>query len=123
MTDYCDKNVELALNRRRLQQERRKIEETQGSEHRMCLLDEMAKETQDRIDLRYQILSVFSPAHDGASITLSNCFFHLARNPSVWFQLRTEILPTKNSPLTYPLLKSYKVLNNVLRESKPLQFE
>ena len=92
------------------------IEEAQGSEHRICLLDEMAKETQDRIDLRHQILSVFSPAHDGTSIILSNVFSHLARNPSVWSQLRTEILPTKHSPLTYHLLKSYKCLDYVLRE-------
>ncbi|KAM0800708.1 cytochrome P450 [Usnea florida] len=83
VTDFCDKNVELALARRKHQQDREKVEEAPRSEERMCLLDEMAKETQDPIDLRYQILSVFSPAHDGASIALSNVFFHLARNPSV----------------------------------------
>ena len=119
MTDFCDKNVKLALTRRKHQQDREKVEDDQRFEERMCLLDEMAKETQDPIDLRYQILSVFSPAHDGASIALSNVFFHLARNPSIWSQLRTEILPTKHSPLTYPLLKSYKFLDYVLRESSP----
>ena len=120
VTDFCDKHVELALARRRDQQDREKDVDTRGSDERLCLLDEMAKETQDPIDLRYQILSVFSPAHDGAAITLGNAFFHLARHPSAWSQLRAEILPTKSSPLTYPLLKSYKFLDHILRESSYL---
>jgi cytochrome P450 len=49
----------------------------------MSTIDEMVKTTKDRLALRYQVLSVFSPAHDTAAVTLSNLFFHLARHPRV----------------------------------------
>jgi cytochrome P450 len=81
------------------------------------LIDELVKETTDRTTLRYQILSVFSPAHDTVAVTLGNLFFHLARNPSAWSRLRDEILPTIDQPLTQKLLSSYKYLNWALRES------
>lgn len=82
------------------------------------LIDELAKVTTDRMTLRYQILSVFSPAHDTVAVTLGNFFFHLARNQSAWSRLREEILPTIDQPLTHKLLSSYKYLNWTLRESE-----
>lgn len=82
------------------------------------LIDELVKETTDRTALRYQILSVFSPAHDTVAVTLGNLFFHLARHPWAWSRLRDEILPTIDQPLTHKLLSSYKYLNWALRESE-----
>ena len=82
----------------------------------------MAKETQDPYDLRSQMIGVFSPAHDGAAVTLSNALFHIARRPEEWAKLRAEILPTKEEPITYELLRSYKYIENTLRESEYLLF-
>ncbi|KAI1273562.1 cytochrome P450 [Xylaria sp. FL0933] len=81
------------------------------------LIDEMAKVTQDRKLLRYQMQNIFTPAHDGAAVTLSNAFFHLSRNPQAWSKLRDEILPTREAPITYDLLKTYQYLMNVIRET------
>ncbi|KAM7215549.1 Cytochrome P450 [Rhypophila decipiens] len=86
-------------------------------QHQLRLIDEMAKATQDRFTLRCQMQNVFTPAHDGGAITLSNAFFHLSRNPAAWTRLRAEILPTKNEQITYDLLKTYRYLNNVIRET------
>jgi cytochrome P450 monooxygenase len=72
---------------------------------------------QERFTLRSHILSVFSPAHDGAAVALSNAMFHLARYPEVWDKLRSEIMPTSNESLSYELVNSYQYLNWVLRES------
>lgn len=82
------------------------------------LIDEMAKETDDKISLRYEVLSVFSPAHDTVAVILGNLFFHLARHPLAWSKLRDEIMPTINQPLTYILLKSYKRFSWAIRDSK-----
>ncbi|KAF1955638.1 cytochrome P450 [Byssothecium circinans] len=85
VTDYADTHVEEALRRREKRGER-----VQGErKERLRLVDEMAEETQDRVALRSLVISVFSPAHDGAAITLSNAMFHIARNPLVWRRLPT----------------------------------
>lgn len=86
----------------------------------LCLVDEIAKQTQDRFTLRSQIHNLFTPAHDSAAITLSNALFHLARHPHAWARLRAEILPTYDQPVTYALLKRYSYLRNVVRETHRL---
>ncbi|KAF2709973.1 cytochrome P450 [Pleomassaria siparia CBS 279.74] len=79
VTDYADIHVEEALRRREKRGER-----VQGEKkERLRLVDEMAEETQDRLTLRSLVISVFSPAHDGAAVTLSNAMFHLARSHRV----------------------------------------
>jgi cytochrome P450 len=112
VTDWVDNYVDAAITRIN------NGKANSADNKRIRLVDEMAKDTQDRLTLRSHVLSVFSPAHDGAAIALSNTFFHLARNPDVWQKLQDEIKPTRGQPLTYDLLNSYKYLNNVLRESK-----
>ncbi|KAF2015191.1 cytochrome P450 [Aaosphaeria arxii CBS 175.79] len=89
VTDFCEARVEEAIERVKDGSERR------TEKNRLRLVDEAVKATTDRYTLRSLILSVFSPAHDGAAIALSNVFFHLARHPKVWHKLREEdvILP------------------------------
>lgn len=108
--NFVDVHVDEALARNK--------EDEATSTGRVKLIDELAKETQDKITLRSLAISVFSPAHDTIAVGLSNVFFHLARNPVVWAKLRAEIMPTVDKSLSYDLLKSYKYLNCVLRESK-----
>ncbi|PVI01582.1 cytochrome P450 [Periconia macrospinosa] len=88
---YLDERVEEAIAR--VSKANDSLEESKY----VRLIDEMAKVTTDRSTLRYQILSVFSPAHDTVAVTLGNLFFHLARNQSVWSSnrecLETCILP------------------------------
>lgn len=111
VNEFLDKHVDAALERR--SKENGKVAE----ESHLRLIDEMAKVTQDRLTLRFQMQNVFTPAHDGAAITLSNAFFHLSRNPEAWAKLRAEILPTKDRDITYELLKTYRYLKNVVRET------
>jgi cytochrome P450 len=115
VTDYADEHVELALQRLHLGQHEQPLQNGTDS---IRLVDEMAKDTQDRVTLRSHIISVFSPAHDGAAQTLTNAMFHLARNSKSWAKLKAEIEPTKHERLTYDLLNSYQYLNWVLKESR-----
>ena len=61
---------------------------------------------------------MYNPAHKQTGITLTNMFFLLARHPEVYRSLRTEILPTADRPLSYELLKSYKLVQFTIKESK-----
>ena len=74
--------------------------------HRYVLMHEMAKEIRDPIALRFQVLNVFFPARDSTGIALSNALFNLARNPSVWTELREQALALGSQPLTFEVLKS-----------------
>ena len=85
------------------------------------LLNEMAKEIRDPIELRYQILNVFLPARDTTSIAVGNALFHLARNPSIWTDLRNTALALGSQPLTFELLKSLVNFKYVVFETIRLQ--
>lgn len=112
VTDFCDNRVSEALARVKTGEERR------TERHRLRLVDKAARSTKDRYTLRSLILSVFSPAHDGAAVALSNAFFHLARHLRVWTKLREEVMESKAEPITYELLNSHRYLKNVFRESE-----
>lgn len=105
---FIDQRVDQALERR---------EEGDVGDGHVRLIDEMLKITQDRLTVRFQAQNVFTPARDGATITLSNAIFHLSRNPNAWANFREEILPTKDSEITYELLKIYRYLENTIRET------
>jgi cytochrome P450 len=110
--NYIDKCVDEASVRVA------KDEKSDDSKH-VRIVDELVRQMgmDDRQSLRYLVLSIFSPSHDTVAVTLSNVFFHLARNAHVWEKLRAEILPTASQPLTYELLNSYKYLRWVVKES------
>ena len=91
-------------------------EEKDRPQKRYILLNEMAKETQNPFDLRYQLLHVFIPAHDATGIAVSDIFFHLARDSNCWHKLQREVKGV--TALSFELLKSMKYLRNVFNESK-----
>ena len=92
-----------------------------GSTQRYILLNEMAKEIRDPVELRYQILNVFLPARDTTSIAIGNALYHLARNSNVWNDLRTNALALGSRPLTSELLKSLTLFRHVIYETLRLQ--
>lgn len=99
--------------------EPRKISKPGNQQRRhYILLDEMAKVTEDEMDLRYQILNVFIAGHESTAIALSSIFFHLARTPMAWQRLRSEVVAIGTAPLTFESLKSIQYLRYVISESK-----
>ncbi len=89
--------------------------------HRYILLQEMAKEIRDPVELRFQILNVFLPARDTTANAVANALFHLARNPEVWTDLRSAALSLGSQPLTFEVLKSLTLFKHVLFEIIRLQ--
>lgn len=111
--DYCDRYVAKILKEQGEPTSKRGTTTIE----QWVLLREMAKETQDPLDLRYQILNVFSPGRDSTGILLSNVFFFLARQPSSWQKLRNEVLSLGSKPLDYENLNSMKYVHSCLKES------
>lgn len=122
---FVDNQVKRALEETALNVSSTSLKTSHSHQHalnrRYVLLHEMAKEIRDPIELRYQILQVFLPARDTTSIAVGNALFHLARNPSLWTDLRSTALALGSQPLTFELLKSLIPFRNVLFETLRLQ--
>ena len=86
---------------------------------RYILAHELLRETNNLHDIRNQLLNVFLPAHEAAGVALTNIFFNLARNPSVYSKLRNEILAMSDIVMnaTFEDLKSLKYLQYVISET------
>ena len=93
-------------------------EESDGAGCHYILLREMAKESNDPIELRHEILHVFLAGHDSTAITLSNAFFYLSRHPEKWAKLRAGVLAVGDALLTFELLKNMKYIQYTLKESQ-----
>lgn len=81
----------------------------------------MAMQTDNRNELRNQILHVFLAGHESSAITIGNALFQLSRNPSVWEKLRREVIEahgTSISSFTHDNLRKLKHLQNVIKESE-----
>ncbi|KAH9997393.1 cytochrome P450 [Xylariaceae sp. FL0662B] len=102
VNDFLDKRVDEALAHR----EKGEPMGIGESYDRLHLVNEMAKATQGRVTLRFQMHNVFTSANEEAAITLSNVFSHLSRCST-----------TKGLPITYDLLKGYRFVKKVIRET------
>ena len=88
---------------------------------RYVLIYQMAKEVRDPIALRFHLLNVFLPARDGTAIAVSHALFHLARNPSIWTELRKQALALGNIPITFEVLQGLPYFRYTLQEAIRLQ--
>ena len=113
---FIDRHVARALEETKPNcEEASKLNQHVGHE-RFLLLREMAKTVRDPLELRYQILNVFLAARDTTSILLGNALFQLARNPSVWADMRRVALALGSLPLTYDFIQSLALFRHVLFE-------
>lgn len=81
------------------------------------LLQGLMEQTDDKIEIRNQIIQAMMAAQDTTSVLLSNTIFLLSRHPDVWTRLRNEILsPDATIPLTLSVLNSLSFLRNILHE-------
>ncbi|KAF7934179.1 uncharacterized protein EAE97_008539 [Botrytis byssoidea] len=105
---YVDKAIEYRADRL----SKIKLSEKDGSGHKYVLLLDMAMQTDNRNELRSQILHVFLAGHESSAITIGNALFQLSQNPSVWGKLRQENV-IKETLRLYPVAsiasrKAYK---------------
>ncbi|KAL8722838.1 MAG: hypothetical protein Q9225_000725 [Loekoesia sp. 1 TL-2023] len=80
------------------------------------LLYSMAQQTEDRMQLRNEILQALMAAQETTAVLISNVFFLLSRHPLVWNELRQEALSLDDDQLEMDVLLNMKYLRNVLNE-------
>ncbi|KAI4859509.1 putative cytochrome P450 alkane hydroxylase [Hypoxylon rubiginosum] len=118
---YADKFVAQALGYRRAQaalpEEKRDESRDGGARPKYVFLNELAKDTDDPILLRDQIVNMLLAARDTTAGLLAFVFFMLARRPDVWAKLRADVLEHYCEPLTYEAIMDMKYLRFVLQET------
>ena len=119
---FADRYVDKALEFRRNYLATKELEQDEESDEddvtkRYVLLHEMAKDTDDREELRSQIIHVFIAGHDPSGITVGNAVFHLCRHPEIWAKLRAEVLSHGDVPFTFESLKNLHFVQYVIKES------
>ena len=118
---FADKYVDKALEyRQSLQSTKRNGTEPGDRQQRHILLHGMAEQTNDKTELRNQILQALMAAQETTAVLISNVFFLLSRHPLVWQRLRKEIIALGDSVLDVDNLQNLKYLRNVLNESESL---
>ncbi|TGO12463.1 hypothetical protein BTUL_0088g00400 [Botrytis tulipae] len=113
---YVDKAIEYPIDRLSKKEPAQKDK----SGYKYVLLHDMAMQTDNRNELRSQILHVFLAGHKSSAITIGNALFQLSRNPSVWEKLRQEVIEahgTSVSSFTHDNLRKLKCLQNVIKET------
>lgn len=117
---YADKFVAQALEYRRSQAKLplEKREKNEGAREKYVFLNELAKDTDDPILLRDQIVNMLLAARDTTAGLLAFVFFMLARKPEVWAKLRADVLEHYCEPLTYEAIMDMTYLRYVVQESK-----
>ena len=122
---FADYYVDKALQWRQERMHLEKMQSTGGElkDHRQqhILLHGMAEQTEDRTELRNQILQALMAARETTSVLISNVFFLLSRRPIVWQRLRREVLLLEDHQITLDTLQNMKYLRNVLNESESLE--
>ncbi|EED13071.1 cytochrome P450, putative [Talaromyces stipitatus ATCC 10500] len=94
----------------------RQHHDVKSNANRYIIVDELVKSLGDREEICNQLLNIFLPARDAASVSLSACLFYLARHPDVWDRLRAKVLAIQG-PITRDGLRSMPYMQAVLNES------
>ncbi|KAH6891327.1 cytochrome P450 [Thelonectria olida] len=114
-------NVHIRSTYKEIEEREQRIKEgLPVGEERTDLLWYMAWHLRDEELLRSQLCLVIVPNNDTTSIFISNCVWHLARNPQAWAKLREEILAHGDEPLTFEALRNMKYLQSCLNETHRL---
>jgi cytochrome P450 len=108
---FVDRFVDEALAMRNASKGSKSEETSQ-----YIFLNELAKETGDRTELRDQILNVLLAGRDTTASLLSNTFWELARHPEVYARLREEVSFLNGREPTHDELKELRYLRSCLNE-------
>ncbi|KXH53146.1 N-alkane-inducible cytochrome P450 [Colletotrichum nymphaeae SA-01] len=114
---YADKFVKQALEFREHEKLYPMEKKDEYARTKYVFLNELAKDADNPIMLRDQIVNMLLAARDTTAGLLAFAFFLLARNPKVWDKLRGDVLGNYTEPLTYDAVMQMTYLRYVLQET------
>lgn len=85
--------------------------------HKYVFLQELLERTQDRKQIRAELLSSLLAGRDTTASLLSNVWFELSRRPAIWSKLQDEVSIMSSGRPTFEEIKSMKYLQAILNES------
>lgn len=94
-----------------------KKRQTKASKEKFVLLDELAKHTQNPLELRNETLHVLSAGWDTTAALLGWLFYFLSRNPRVFSKLRSSILSDFSTEISFKPLQNSTYLNHCINET------
>ena len=112
---YVDKA--LAMHQKKECKESALYQMQEGPQ-KVIFLHELAKQLDNKVELRDQLLSVFTAGHESTAIITSHVFFLLSRHPATWQRLHAEVLSLNDMRPNFEQLKSMTYLRWVINESK-----
>ncbi|KAF7934054.1 uncharacterized protein EAE97_008414 [Botrytis byssoidea] len=114
--DYIDVLVDKALEKAR---EEPAYKDNSNAPLQKSLLEGLAKQTDDCMEIRQNIIQGMMAAQGTTYVLISNTLFLLSRNPDIYERLRDEVryLDLEASFQLFDLLLDYVFLQNILRES------
>lgn len=113
--DFVDSYVRKALEYRK-SHDVEKAHSKNGE--RYVFLHELAKQTDDPVQIRAELLNILLAGRDTTASLLSNLFFVLARRPDIWAKLREEVDALGGERPTFAQLKDMKYLRHTMNECK-----
>ncbi|KJX98996.1 cytochrome P450 alkane hydroxylase like protein [Zymoseptoria brevis] len=84
---------------------------------RYVFIDELVRQTTDRVRIRSELLNVLIAGRDTTASLLTNVWFILSKRPDIWAKLQSEVGQLNGVRPTFEQLKDLKYLQSVLSES------
>ena len=89
----------------------------QEKSSRYVFADELVTQTNDRFQVRSELLNILLAGRDTTASLLSNVFFILSRRPDIWAKLQEEVSTLGGARPDIQQLRDMKYLRAVLNES------
>lgn len=113
---FVDEIVDKALEYRRSMGDKEKLEE-EGQANRYVFLNQITLATQDRIQIRNELLNILLAGRDTTASLLSHLWFTIARRPDIFRKLKSEIGQLGAERPTFEEIKDLKYLRYCINEA------
>ena len=95
-----------------------RLADAEKGENRYVFLHELVKQTQDKVQIRSELLNILLAGRDTTASLLSNVWFELSKRPDIWAKLRAEVDQLGGERPDYAQIKDMKYLRFVLNECR-----
>ncbi|MCJ1250812.1 hypothetical protein MMC30_008040 [Trapelia coarctata] len=91
--------------------------DAEKAEGRYVFLHALVKQTDNKVQIRSELLNILLAGRDTTASLLSNVWWEISKRPDVWAKLRAEVDALGGQKPTFEQIKDMKYLRAVLNES------